>query len=295
VPELPEAETIVRGLRPHLIGRRVETVETLHADVLREPEASFAERVRGAVIESIGRRGKNVLIHMEGGRVLAVNLGMTGRLLPFADAEADARGGHPAVRFRLDGGGVLVFDDTRRFGTVECLSEPEWRARSARMGPEPLERSYSAATLQADLAGSRAPIRSWLLDQRRIAGIGNIYANEALYLARIHPLRAARDVAEEEAAALHRALRRVLRDAIQAGGTTIRDYRTAEGREGRYARRLEVYGRGGEACRRCRSTVVRDVFGGRAAFYCPGCQAAPDGRREQGSRPGAAARARRAP
>jgi formamidopyrimidine-DNA glycosylase len=273
MPELPEAETIVRGLRPVLIGRTISEAGVLHADVLREPPDRFADKVKGRAIVDVGRRGKNVVFRLADDRVLAVNLGMTGRLLPTAVLDPAVAGyRHPAVRFALDDGESLIFDDTRRFGTVECLASEEWRARSERMGPEPLEPGYQGAELWRALRASRAPVRSWLLDQRNIAGVGNIYANEALFLAGIHPRRPARSVVREEAEALHRGIRQVLQRAIDAGGTTLRDYRTAYGEEGGFAPRLLVYGRDGEPCTRCRTEVRRIVFGGRSAFYCSECQ-----------------------
>ncbi|MDH3205128.1 MAG: bifunctional DNA-formamidopyrimidine glycosylase/DNA-(apurinic or apyrimidinic site) lyase [Gemmatimonadota bacterium] len=273
MPELPEAETIVRGLRPAVVGRTIRGTQVLHSDVLREARDRFTRRVRGRRIVEVGRRGKNVLLQLDGERVVAVNLGMTGRLLPTAGRTPDSSpGAHPAVRFRLDDGKALVFDDTRRFGTVECLDHDEWHRRSRRMGPEPLEAAFTGGVLHAGLRESRSPLRSWLLDQRKIAGIGNIYANEALFLAGVHPQRLAKSVSRNEAAALHRGIRRVLRNAIESGGTTLRDYRTASGEEGRYARRLLVYGRDGESCSRCRTEIHRVVFGGRSAFYCPKCQ-----------------------
>lgn len=273
MPELPEAETIVRGLRGTVLGERIERADVLKPDVLREPRRRFSPKVRGRTIQAIERRAKNVLLVLDDGGVIAVNLGMTGRLLPFArPPRGRAAPGHPAVRFRFASGGVLVFDDTRRFGTVECLSTAEWRVRSGRFGPEPLADDFTAEGLGGALARSRAPIRSWLLDQKRIAGVGNIYAAEALYLAGIHPRRPADQVGPAESVALHSALRRVLGDAIRAGGTTIRDYRNAGGEEGRYARRLHVYGREGEPCRRCGAAIERVVFANRSAFLCPHCQ-----------------------
>jgi formamidopyrimidine-DNA glycosylase len=273
MPELPEAETIVRGLRPAVIGSRIRSTEVLHADVLREPQRRFADKVRGRTIVAVERRGKNVLLVLDESRLVAVNLGMTGRLLPYASTPApDPRPGHPAVRFRFECGGTLVFDDTRRFGAVECLTAGEWLERSHRMGPEPLDDAFTAEALHRSLSASRAPVRSWLLDQRKVAGVGNIYANEALHLAGIHPRTEARAVTRSESARLHGAVRKVLRSAIGAGGTTIRDFRNADGEEGRYARRLLVYDRGGEPCGRCGGTIRRTVFGGRSAFHCPGCQ-----------------------
>jgi formamidopyrimidine-DNA glycosylase len=273
VPELPEAETIVRGLRPEIVGRFVARVEVPRPDVLREPRRRFAAKVRRREITGVGRRGKNVIIQLDEGYFVAVNLGMTGRLLPFAGPpRGAARPAHPAVRFRFDCGALLVFDDTRRFGSVECLSAAEWRDRSARLGPEPLSPRYSARDLEAALSGSRSPVRSWLLDQKRLAGVGNIYANEALFMARVHPRRLARDLTRDEAERLHRSIRRVLRQAIRARGTTLRDYRTANGDEGQYARRLLAYGRDQEPCPRCLSRIERVVFGNRSAYYCPTCQ-----------------------
>jgi formamidopyrimidine-DNA glycosylase len=273
MPELPEAETIVRGLRPSIVGRTIRATKVLHPDVLRETTRGFSKKVKDRRIIRVGRRGKNVLLELDAERLVAVNLGMTGRLLPTAGREeGSVQSQHPAVRFLLDDGEALVFDDTRRFGTVECLNMQEWRMRSERMGPEPLEPSFTAESLWTRLRESRSPVRSWLLDQRKIAGIGNIYANEALFLAGIHPQRLARGVSRNEADGLHRGVRHVLSNAIESGGTTLRDYRTASGEEGRYAGRLLVYGRDGLECSACRTEVRRVVFGGRSAFFCPVCQ-----------------------
>ncbi|MGD2045782.1 MAG: bifunctional DNA-formamidopyrimidine glycosylase/DNA-(apurinic or apyrimidinic site) lyase [Gemmatimonadota bacterium] len=280
MPELPEAETIVRGLRPALVGRAITATDVVHADVLREPAGRFTRDVAEREILEVDRRGKNVVMRLSGDRVLAVNLGMTGRLLPSAGNGGDPMSStHPAVVFELDDGERLVFDDTRRFGTVECLPGGVWLERSERMGPEPLAASFTGEMLWERLRRSRSPVRSWLLDQKRIAGIGNIYANEALHLAGVHPQRPARSVTRAEAGALHRGVRRVLREAINAGGTTLRDYRNASGGEGLYGRRLLVYGRDGQPCSRCHSEIRRVVFGGRSAFYCPGCQPRRRGRR----------------
>lgn len=273
MPELPEAETIMRGLRRTIVGERVRRTEVLHDDVLRQSRRALCEGVRGRSILTVGRRGKNLVMELEGARVLAVNLGMTGRLLPFpAPPRGERRPAHVAVRFRFVSGGLLAFDDQRRFGTVECLDADAWRTRSARLGPEPLSPTFTATRLRCALAASRSPVRSWLLDQRRLAGVGNIYANEALHLAGIHPRRRAMEVTPVEAGRLHRALRRVLRAAIDQGGTTIRDYRNADGQEGGYAPRLYVYGRDGATCLHCGAVIERTAFGNRSAFFCPVCQ-----------------------
>ena len=273
MPELPEAETIVRGLRTKIIGESIRRVEVLHIDILRQPKSIFSKRVRLRRIDGIERRGKNVLIVLNEGWVIKVNLGMTGRLLPFSrPPRGIERPTHPAARIRFLSGALLVFDDTRRFGSVEALSGAEWNERSNLMGPEPLDPSYQVSGLIDGLHRSSSPIRSWLLDQKRIAGIGNIYANEALYLAGIHPQRQSCSVTRNEAKALYRSLRSVLGDAIKAGGTTIQDYRNTDGDKGEYAGQLGIYGREGKPCNRCTSKVKRVVFGNRSAFYCPSCQ-----------------------
>lgn len=276
MPELPEAETIVRGLRPRLTERRVSDVEILHADVLRGEEEAFVTGVRGRRIEEVGRRGKNVVLLLSGDRRLVINLGMTGRLL-VADRTDTPESTHPAVRFLLDDACHLVFDDVRRFGALEWLDPPAWRERDRALGVEPLSGRFTAKGLRAMLERSRSPLRSWLLDQRRLAGVGNIYAVEALWGARLHPRLPARSVDEAGARRLHRALRSVLRRAIEAGGTTIRDYRSADGARGEFVVELEAYGRAGEPCRRCGTEIERLVFSNRSAFLCPRCQPAPTG------------------
>ena len=269
MPELPEVETIVRGLRPALVDRSIRRVRVLRPDVLRQPPRTFSARLRGRSVESVVRRGKNIVVGLTDDVVLVVNLGMTGRLM-LARREAGIT--HPAVRFTLDSGPTLVFDDVRRFGALEALTAEDWARRSGRLGPEPLSAGYTAKRLHADLSRSSSPIQSWLLDQRRVAGIGNIYANEALYLARVHPQRPARSVSESEALALYRAIRRVLRQAIRNRGTTLRNYRDASGSPGGNAVALLVYGRDGEPCADCSTKIRRSVFGNRSAFYCPRCQ-----------------------
>ena len=269
MPELPEVETIVRGLRPLLPGKTIQKLQVLHADVLRQPSREFSARLQGRAFESVCRRGKNIVAHLTGDTVLVVNLGMTGRLVLARDETLTT---HPAVRFSLSAGPALVYDDVRRFGAVEVMDEAEWAERDRRLGPEPLSSSFTAGRLYADLARSVSPIRSWLLDQRRVAGVGNIYANEALHLAGIHPQRSPKSMTEGEARKLHRALRRTLRSAVENRGTTLRDYRDASGNPGENASQLRVYGRGQEPCLRCSTRICRLVFGNRVAFYCPRCQ-----------------------
>ena len=275
MPELPEVETVVRGLRPALVGRTVVGIRVLRPDVLRQTPRGFSDALRTRTFESVSRRGKNIVARMSDDAVLVVNLGMTGRLLV---STSSAEATHPAVRFRLDLGPPLVYDDVRRFGALEALDEEAWKERSRNLGPEPLSPSYTARRLHADLSASVSPVRSWLLDQRRLAGVGNIYANAALHLAGIHPRRAASSVSEAEARTLHRTVRQVLRTAIRNRGTTLRDYRDVAGAMGDNARTLRVYGRDGRPCPRCTERIERLVFGNRSAFYCPRCQPETGGR-----------------
>jgi formamidopyrimidine-DNA glycosylase len=280
MPELPEAETIVRGLRGPLRGARLTGAEVLHADLLEVPPAVLDRGVRGARVEEVTRRGKNVVLALEGGDRLVVNLGMSGRLLWRPTGSADPPPSHPGVRFGVEGApapapggtGTVVYHDPRRFGRIRLLDAGTWEAWSSSLGPEPLSRNFTADTLAASLAGTRTPLRSFLLDQSRVAGVGNIYASEACFLAGLHPRLPAREAGGDGARRLHRALRRVLRQAVEGGGTTLRDYRTAQGWEGSHQRRLQVYGREGEPCPRCGRPVERIVFSNRSAFLCPRCQ-----------------------
>ena len=274
MPELPEAETLARGLRPILPGSVIRRTRVHHADVLRVPARSFRGALAGRTVTGVGRRAKNVVLELDdGAAVLLVNLGMTGRLVPLGfGGAARTRVTHPAVRFGFGEGRSLVFDDTRRFGCLEVLDAEAWVERSRSFGPEPLSPAYRWSRLYDDLQGSRSPVRSWLLDQRRIAGVGNIYANEACFRAGVRPDRPALAVEAEEARALHRGIREVLRSGIRHGGTTLRDYRNARGEPGRNQRRLQVYGREDQPCVRCGTPIERIVFGNRSAFFCPTCQ-----------------------
>ncbi len=273
MPELPEVETIVRGLRGGLVGRSIQRVRVLRPDVVRQELRSFSAGLRGRTVERVTRRGKNIVVSLSDDRVLVVNLGMTGRLL---FSMPTVRATYPAVRFTLDQEPGLVFDDVRRFGSLEVLTVKEWVRRSEDLGPEPLGTEYTASRMLTDLARSTSPVRSWFLDQRRVAGVGNIYANEALFLAAIHPRRPAKSVNTAEARVLHRAIRQVLRTAIENRGTTLRDYRDASGSPGENSGALRVYGRAGQPCLSCSTEVQRLVFGNRSAFFCPRCQPETD-------------------
>ncbi len=282
MPELPEAETIARELDAPLRGRRVRSVAVIHPDLVEPDPETFVDTLTGATFQEVGRRGKNVVLALTlpsgAGRRWVVNLGMSGRLLFRAAADPSPDPSHPGVEAVLDGGDRVIYHDPRRFGRLRILDEDGFAAWSDTLGPEPLEDGFTSIRLSVELAASRSPIRSWLLDQRRVAGVGNIYANEALFLAGIHPALPANRVGNAGARRLHETLREVLRSAVQARGTTLRDYRTATGSEGEFAPALQVYGRAGSPCPRCRTPVERLVLSNRSAFFCPRCQ--PEGGEE---------------
>jgi formamidopyrimidine-DNA glycosylase len=280
MPELPEVETVVRQLAETLPGHRIRDVEVIHGDLVPEPPESFRRALVGSTVESVTRRGKNILVALTGPSLLVVNLGMTGQLLFTSppsvsgakSAEAEEEPSHLALIFTLIPQGSLLYADTRRFGRVRRFTLAEWERESARLGPEPLDLGLTPEGLHQRMAQSRSPIRSWLLDQTRIAGIGNIYASEALFRAGIHPKRPARSLDSGESAKLLKAVRNVLSDAIRARGTTLRDYRTASGDRGDFGPSLRAYGRDGVPCVSCNTPIERIVFANRSAFFCPTCQ-----------------------
>lgn len=273
MPELPEAETIVRDLRRRVLDRPIVGTDVSRPDVLGgglDPERLDA-RSRGAVISAVGRRGKNVVLSLSNGDTLLVNLGMTGRLVDAAAPRAVDLS-HVAVRFRFKDEGALLYDDIRRFGRVELLDPRQWRERNSALGIEPLGDDLTPERMHALTRHTRVPIRNLLLDQSRVAGVGNIYANEALFRAGVRPQRRARTLRRIDSARLRDAIRDVLQDAIRARGTTLRDYRDGSGEAGSFEPLLEVYGREGQPCPICGTPIKRLVITNRSAFYCPQCQ-----------------------
>lgn len=270
MPELPEVETIVRDLARTLPGRVVGAVEVLRPDLIEgEPPGEFAGALTGRRVEAVLRRAKNIVVRLDDG-LLVVNLGMTGRLLVAAPGEPPPS--HPGVQFALDDGRTLWYHDVRRFGRLQRFSSAAWLARDAALGVEPLGEAFTPEALHRALLGSRSPVKVRLMDQRRVVGVGNIYASEALYRAGIDPHRPANSLSPAEARRLHDAVRAVLGEAIDFRGTTLLDYRDASGEQGGFAARLRVYDRAGEPCRTCGAPIVRTVQGGRSTFHCPACQ-----------------------
>lgn len=274
MPELPEVETVRRQIAPVLEGATILRAEILDVRLTRPVEPGFvADSLVGERIATVERRGKYLLWRMASGRTLVVHLRMTGSLrhAPAGSLPADA---YRRARVVLDTGAEVGYRDVRRFGTWELLDEGHLRPYLAsRLGPEPLAPSFTAARLGRLLEGRRAPVKAFLLDQRRIAGVGNIYADEALWRARIHPRRVAGELGLDEVARLHRAIRAALRRGVELQGSTLRDYATPEGSSGGMQREFHVYGRLGEACDRCGRPIERIVVAGRGTWLCPHCQA----------------------
>lgn len=272
MPELPEAETIVRDLRARVIGARIVGVRVPRPDLLAPGlnPRRFAQALRGRIISAVERRAKKVVL-VCGDLRLIISLGMTGRVVT-SDAPRATDLRHIGARFLLHDGRAILYDDSRRFGQLDVADPVLWQARSAQLGLEPLADDFTADALHALTRFSAVPVRNWLLDQRRVAGIGNIYALEALHRAGIRPTRRVRTLARRETAALRETLRAVLIESIESRGTTISDYRDASGEAGAFDRLLRVYDRAGEPCLTCGTPIKRIVLTNRSAFYCPHCQ-----------------------
>lgn len=269
MPEMPEVETIRRDLVPHLVGRRFTEADVRWPGTIQGlTPRTFHNRLLGRRIEGIGRRGKYFLFHLSEGWRLIVHLGMTGQLLtqpPEDRAEVWTR-----VAFGLDGPRGLWFVDPRKFGRIYLVEDPE--SVVGRLGPEPMEDGFSARRLAALLERRSGILKPLLLNQGFIAGVGNIYADEALFAARIRPDRAADTLRPDEVVRLHRGIRRALRRGLRDAGSSVDSYRRPDGREGRYQENFLVFRRTGEACPRCGTTIERIVLGGRSTHFCPGCQ-----------------------
>ena len=272
MPELPEVETVCRGLAPVLEGRVLTRVEQRIFALRRPLPPNFAGRIEGRRVTRVARRAKYILLHLDSGDVLIIHLGMSGRMTIHA-GEATPQKRHAHIVFHTDGGHHIVFNDARRFGVMDLgrADDLDRHPLLARLGIEPLGNEFNGESLAALLKGRRTPIKAALLDQRLIAGIGNIYACEILYAARLSPKRLAYTVAGARAERVADATRRVLREAIAAGGSSLRDYVQASGELGYFQHRFAVYDRQGEPCPDCDcdAAIRRIVQAGRSTFYCP--------------------------
>jgi len=280
MPELPEVETVRRGLEPVLAGRRIVRAEVRRPDLRWPFPPRLAERLAGRRVAALGRRSKYLLAELDGGETLILHLGMSGRLLVSGAAVGSFHHAHPTpekhdhVVLDIEGGARVTFNDARRFGVIDLWPTADIEAHRllAGLGPEPLGNGFDGGYLARRLAGRRTPVKAVLGDQRVVAGLGNIYLSEALWRAGISPLRLARDVTAAEAETLAAAVRAVLIDAIAAGGSSLRDYRRADGELGYFQHSFAVYDRAGEACPRCGAAILRTVQAGRSSFWCPACQ-----------------------
>lgn len=277
MPELPEVETVRLGLVPVLEGRKLVRVEARRPDLRIAFPPKFAERLTGRRVNKLSRRAKYILAELDDGEILLMHLGMSGRF--FVDHErtnSAGSGAHDHVLFETDRGARVIYSDHRRFGLMTLIAPgaAESHKLLKGLGPEPLSANFSATFLREALRGKKTPIKAALLDQRVVAGLGNIYVCEALHRAHISPKRLSGTIKPDAIKLLVDCVRQVLEDAIKAGGSTLRDYRRADGELGYFQKRFRVYDREGEACvtRGCKGTVKRIVQAGRSTFYCPVCQ-----------------------
>ena len=273
MPELPEVETVCRGLAPYLEGHTLVRVDQRRKDLRFPFPKMFAKRLRDRRVERIRRRAKYMLVHLDNGTVLIIHLGMSGRMtITPPGQQAPEPGKHDHVVFGTDDGAVIMFNDVRRFGLMDLAQEDdlEQHALLCDIGPEPLGNEFSDSYLSEKLKGRKTPIKSALLDQKIVAGLGNIYVCEALFRAGISPKRLADTVAGVRATRLVPVIREVLEEAIAKGGSTLKDYVQTDGGLGYFQHEFAVYGREGEPCPGCdcKKTVQRIVQSGRSTFFC---------------------------
>jgi len=274
VPELPEVETIVRQLAPRLEGFKIAQARLAKTDVLRRvSKARLLRTLKGNGFEEVGRRAKHAVFRLTSGHRLVVQPRMTGSLVVYERPLTKDEAKYAVLICTLEDGRLFVYRDVRRLGTVWLLDETGWATYTDRIGPEPLGETFTPFVFAERLEGTRAAIKKAIMDQRRVAGVGNIYANEALFQAGIDPSKPTNRLSLDEFARLHAAVTDVLWRAVDASGTTVRDYRTGVGEPGRFQFELKVYGRGGERCITCgRRLVTTHTIDLRATTFCPTCQ-----------------------
>lgn len=282
MPELPEVETVRRGLQPAMERQVIVRAQVNRAGLRWPFPQRFAERLTGRRVAALRRRSKYILADLEGSETLIIHLGMSGRVLVSGDPLGQFHHDHPApekhdhVVLDMDNGARITFNDPRRFGAMDLWPTDDLDAHPllANLGPEPLGNSFNETYLAERLKGRRTPIKAALLDQRVVAGLGNIYVCEALHRAGIHPKRLAGRLSRDRVARLVPVIREVLQEAIAAGGSSLRDHRQTDGELGYFQHNFRVYDREGEPCRKpgCDGTIRRIVQSGRSTFYCPRCQ-----------------------
>ena len=274
MPELPEVETVRRSLKPHLMGAQISSVELYLPRLVKWPQPSiFIKRLKGRRIQDICRTGKYLRFLLDDDMELVIHLKMTGQLF-YIDKRASSSFPYTRAVFHLRGGAALLFGDARTLGALYAVGPKEMHRIPglSAMGPEPLSEMFTLSYFRKLLADRRGKIKSLLLNQRYIGGLGNIYADEALFAAKLHPERAAASLSSKETKRLFDAINTVIRAGIADGGTTVRNYRDGEGRFGSHQDKLQVYQRTGCRCPRCGATIRRIVVGGRGSHFCPQCQ-----------------------
>jgi formamidopyrimidine-DNA glycosylase len=280
MPELPEVETVRRGLLPVMEGAVIARAEVNRPDLRWPLPERMADRLTGKRVTALRRRSKYILADLDSGETLLVHLGMSGRMLISGAQLGTFYHDHPApqkhdhVVLHMDGGARITFNDARRFGAMDLLPTGGTHPLLADLGPEPFGNDFNEPYLAGRLKGRKTPIKAALLDQRIVAGLGNIYVAETLFRARISPLRLAGDLAETQVHGLVPIIREVLAEAIEAGGSSLRDFRQANGELGYFSKHFQVYDREGDACETpgCTGTITRTVQSGRSSFWCPSCQ-----------------------
>jgi formamidopyrimidine-DNA glycosylase len=280
MPELPEVETVRRGLVPVMEGAVISRAEVNRPDLRWPLPEDMADRLTGKRVSALRRRSKYILADLDSGETLLVHLGMSGRMLISGAQLGSFYHDHPApqkhdhVVLHMEGGARITFNDARRFGAMDLLPTGGTHPLLEGLGPEPFGNDFNEPYLAARVKGRKTPIKAALLDQSIVAGLGNIYVAETLYRARISPLRMAGELTENQVHGLVPVIREVLAEAIEAGGSSLRDFRQANGELGYFSKHFQVYDREGDACETpgCTGTITRTVQSGRSSFWCPACQ-----------------------
>lgn len=273
MPEMPEVENVVAGIRKYIEGRKITQIEIIKGDVIKYPDSeNYVKALENQVINKVKRRGKYIILEMDNGILAVIHLRMTGKLLFVPqDKELDK---YSCVVFNLDDKNRLVYADVRRLGTLDAVTSAELSQIKGlyTLGAEPLSAEFTIEHLTKILHNSRGKIKSFLLNQKNIAGLGNIYVDESLAISKIHPASQASSLTEQEIKSLHSAINKVISDGIKDGGTSFRDYRNSLGEKGTHQEHLYVYNRHGQPCKFCKTPIVKIVLNGRGTYYCPSCQ-----------------------
>lgn len=271
MPELPEVETVRRGLEKLILGKKISNINIRYPKMIKTDLPEFQKEMPGQVIQSMGRRGKYLLFYLSD-KVLISHLRMEGKYFYYPDQVPERKHAHVLIHF--EDGGTLVYEDVRKFGTMELLAPELLEAYfvSKKLGPEPTEQDFDLGRFKLALKKSKKPIKSHLLDQTLVAGLGNIYVDEVLWRAKVHPARISQSLSSQEARKVHDETIKVLGQAVEKGGSTIRTYTNAFGEDGTMQEFHQVYDKTGQACSRCGAIIEKIQLGGRGTHFCPKCQ-----------------------